>query len=478
MPDASLAFDPASGPLGPDAGAPRLSYAGRELWLWAFLGVLALAIAGLAAPILALSRVPGVEDVFPWPVAAFEKGLVVHVVFSFVVWFLCLFGALAHLATLDTVGPGGALRHLGRLGLGLVAAAFPMLLVPAFLDRGEPSLNNYIPVIIDPLYYAGLGFLGLGVGCVALRLALEVGPRWRTADPIARAMGGAAVIALAALTAFACGLWGVWGRNPDFAFNEDLFWGGGHILQFLNATLLLVAWMRLGGMAFGVRPVRSQILGAGVLLLVIPAVLAPGLYAVTEPFSARQTQTFTDLQFALAPATLVVALALLPLIGRVLRDGLKGCDPARLALILSPAVFGVGGLLGLFVDGADTRTPAHYHGIIAGINLAFMALYLTLLLPMLGRAVPLGRMARAILWLFGLGQLAACIGLFVAGGYGAPRKAAGDAQGLTELGAQMGLYLNGIGALFAVIGGVLFVVIVGRALLRSPLTAAPKTPKS
>ena len=30
----------------------------------------------------------------------------------------------------------------------------------------------------------------------------------------------------------------------------------------------------------------------------------------------------------------------------------------------------VGAFLGLFVDGADTRTPAHYHGVIAAIMLA------------------------------------------------------------------------------------------------------------
>ena len=45
----------------------------------------ALGVAGAFALLLAISRVPGVETVFPWPLGFFHKGLVIHVVFSFVV---------------------------------------------------------------------------------------------------------------------------------------------------------------------------------------------------------------------------------------------------------------------------------------------------------------------------------------------------------------------------------------------------------
>ena len=33
------------------------------------------------------------------------------------------------------------------------------LLVPVLSNQGEPSLNNYVPVLIHPLFYAGLGLL-------------------------------------------------------------------------------------------------------------------------------------------------------------------------------------------------------------------------------------------------------------------------------------------------------------------------------
>ena len=127
-----------------------------------------------------------------------------------------------------------------------------------------------------------------------------------------------------------------------------------------------------------------------------------------------------------------------------------------------------GGFLGLFVDGADTRTPAHYHGVIAGVSLAFMGLFLTVFLPSLGRSIRHGKKIYALIYLFAGGQLAASIGLFWAGGFGAPRKIAGDAQGLEAIGAIVGMTMNGIGGLVAVIGGVLFIWTVGVALLQAP----------
>jgi len=131
-------------------------------------------------------------------------------------------------------------------------------------------------------------------------------------------------------------------------------------------------------------------------------------------------------------------------------------------------VFGAGGFLGLFVDGADTRTPAHYHAVIAAVTLAFMGLFYCLFLPLLDSAVRRTKWLYAQIWMFGGGQFTAALGLFWAGGYGAPRKTAGAAQGLEDFGAIAGMALNGIGALVAVIGGVAFIITVGRALLRKP----------
>jgi len=60
----------------------------------------------------------------------------------------------------------------------------------------------------------------------------------------------------------------------------------------------------------------------------------------------------------------------------------------------------------------------------------------------------------------------ASIGLFLAGGYCVPRKVAGADQGLEIFGAYAGMMMNGIGALIAIIGGILFIWSMAHALLK------------
>lgn len=455
MPDDGVAV------AAPLHGGQQASVLRRELWGWSAVAVSALAVAGIFALLLAVSRIPGIEAVAFWPLDFFQKGLVIHVVFSFVLWFVAVFAALAAIASAQ-LGAGGPAGGLGLIAAPAAAVSLPLLFIPALLERGEPTLNNYVPVIIDPLYYAGLAILAGSVALVALRLLALARPATLRRDPLAATTAAAALAMLIALLCFAMALAMLVGSPPTFDFNEALMWGGGHILQFVNTLLLLVAWTRLAAPWSTGTPTGP--LAAASSLLLLGALAGPLLYLVLPPFSPEQTRGFTWLQYVLGPAAAIVAVPLILRIGRPfpLRD------PGILALTLSMLLFAVGGTLGLFVDGADTRTPAHYHGMIAGVTLAFFGLFFTTFLPALGRQPHSPRRMRLILHLFAWGQLAACIGLFVAGGHGAPRKVAGAAQGLTDVIPMVGMGLNGLGGLVAVIGGILFVWTVGSALLRRP----------
>lgn len=456
--------------LAPYAEALAAPTARRRLWAWTALAVLSLALAGVMALLLATSRLPGIDKTFPWPLQFFQKGLVVHVVFSFAVWFLAIFGAILHVAAERLSGGRPCAEPMAAAGPWLVAAAFVLLFVPALLDRGQPTLNNYIPVIVDPLYYAGLGLLGAGVLMAAARLLLALYTRQGPFEPVARAALAGAIVYLLALGTIALAFRALGGQSPSFDFNENLFWGGGHVLQFLNLTLMLGAWYVLGGLAFE-RPVLSPVLFSILLTFAVAGALAGfAVQATMAPFSATQREMFTWLQYALAPPPVIAVVAGFGPARAWFRENAAHAwrHPAFLALALSVATFGIGGMLGIFVDGADTRTPAHYHGVIGGINLAFMGLTFAFVLPLLDRAPKAGRAIRVQIWLYAVGQILACVGLFWAGGYGTARKTAGAAQDLSHIGATIGLYLNGIGALIAIIGGVMFIWTVGRALLRRP----------
>lgn len=438
-----------------------------ELRTWAFLAAASLAVAGVFAALLAISRIPGSQNYVSWPLEFFSKGLVIHVVFSLVVWFLAVFALLASLATADVAGHSMRWPGLGRAGLALVAMAFPLLFLPAFREDSVPTLNNYIPVIIHPGYYAGLIVLALGILAPVVRLFGNVARLRDKPGALTVAMTAGGAVYTAALSAFAIGTALSWGEAPSRIMHEHLFWGGGHLLQFVYFILMLACWYVLGTRSLGPDFVdqRELRLAVGIVgLFAVPSVL---FYVITEPFSADQAELFRRLQFVLAvPALLIAGAGVRSMLRHRAGGGLPWQDPAFFALALSFLVFGIGGVMGFVVTGTDTRTPAHYHGVIAGVNLAVMGLMLTYILPLLDRAPSPATRLRLQIGLYGFGQLLASAGLFMAGGYGAPRKTPSGAVDLTS-GATAGMALHGVGALLAVAGGILVVATLLVSLGRS-----------
>jgi heme/copper-type cytochrome/quinol oxidase subunit 1 len=157
---------------------------------------------------------------------------------------------------------------------------------------------------------------------------------------------------------------------------------------------------------------------------------------------------------AILPVALAVVLAMLPLRGMP-----PHARPLRAALVSSIALFAAGGVIGLAIGGSNVTIPAHYHGCIVGVTLALMGL-VYLLLPQLGWHAPQGRLAVAQPLLYGTGQLMHIAGLVWSGGYGVQRKVAGSEQVLRSAGEVAGMGLMGLGGLVAIVGGLLFVVVV------------------
>ncbi len=437
----------------------------RELRRWLIIALVALAIAGVYALLLAISRIPGADTLFPWPVAFYEKSLIIHVVFSFVVWYLAIAVILMMVGAARMAEGVPKLNSLGASASAAMAIAFLLLAVPALMDRGQPSLNNYVPAIIDPLYYVGLLMVAFAVVLAAVRVLANGASRTGPLEPIGAAGMTCAVVALAAVAAFAVA-WNRLGVMPQIAAeNEDLFWAGGHILQFLNTTVMIAGWVLLGGRAMDEPPVTPRLVMAA---LGINALLALGGFAlmfVETPFSAEERVLFTHYQYALAPVPIVIGLIIGANVLRTARPDGEAGRTARLALLLSLAVFFAGGVLGIFVDGTDTRTPAHYHGVIGGVNVAAMGLVILFVLPLLERGLARWRAIRAGFWLYGLGQLLHSLGLFIAGGYGAPRKVSDTAPNMDVIGNWIGHVGIGIGGVIAVIGGIMFIWIAGRRAL-------------
>jgi hypothetical protein len=442
-----------------------------ELKGWAWIAVGALALAGVFALLLALSRVPGMDKAPLWPIGFFYKGLVIHVIFSLVIWLLGVFAFLTTAATREAAGGAPRAEALGRIGQGVALVAFPCLFAPAFLDQAQPELTNYVPLLRHPAYDAGLVLLALGVLAPVVRLFVNL-PGRRSLPALTLSMALAGFVFVLALVSWAIAGVLLSRQDPFLADREALFWGGGHLLQFVYAILLLSNWRILAGRCLGEKAAADGVFRVAVGTIALFALPGPFLYAAFAPFSPQQHEAFRLLQFGLALPTLVFAIALL----RTARAALRGRpwpwrDPAFFTLAASLALFALGGAMGFLITGSDTRTPAHYHAVVTAVSVSSAGMLLTFGLDALGLPQV---SARAVRWLIGLyagGQFVASIGMFVAGGYGALRKTPTGVGSLDPV-AAAGMGLHGIASIFTILGGAAFVVVAIRALTRPRISGA------
>jgi hypothetical protein len=130
-------------------------------------------------------------------------------------------------------------------------------------------------------------------------------------------------------------------------------------------------------------------------------------------------------------------------------------------LTMSVVLFIAGGALGLMISGQNVTIPAHYHGAIVAVTLALMGLAYAML-PRFGyQSVAQSRLAFWQPIIYGIGQLMHVSGLAYSGGYGVLRKTAGGFANMSpEVKASLGVM--GLGGLLAIIGGLLFVVVMLR----------------
>jgi hypothetical protein len=455
-----------------------------ELHGWTFLPLAALGLAGLLALLLALARVPNADMIFPWTGEGFfRKLLVVHVTFAFVVWYLGVQGAMTVVVTAQAAAERGL--ELGGLGIvtGRTAVygfgiAFILLLIPALADLGEPSINNYIPLLVHPLYFAGLALLAVCLALPVIRLLLLLGKQ-RFVEAGTFGVACAGVIYLIALVCFAAAWFTLPPNTGIVGAAEYLMWGGGHVLQFANSALMLCGSYLLVRVSLGETPMPPAWFKAMMLLLVAGAAAGPLLYMTYDGGSPAMRQTFTYLYwFALPLPATAVMLSVARLLIRRWRDVWTGAPEVR-AVAAALVLFGVGGIIGFFEGSVDTRTPSHYHAMLIAVTLGFMALYFGLFLPLLGRRTERRRLRTAMYLLLGGGQLIHSLGLYVAGLEGVIRKTAGVAQELDTVTKYTFMAVQGVGGIIAVVGGIIFIFMAGKLLLAKSahgVTAGPHHP--
>lgn len=429
---------------------------------WLGLGLFALVGSGVFSILLVLSRSPFINQWLPVQ-GFFRVALVVHVDLSVLVWFVSVAGLLW------TVAGSRRAAGVGWAALAMCGIGTAIMVLAPFMGRGEPVMANYVPVLDGAMFLAGLSLFALGGGTLVL-WSLWAGPR-----PGIEPSGGAAlrfglrasaVAAAVALLAFAWSLALVPMDLDSKAYYEILFWGGGHALQFVWTLLMLVAWLWLAS-ATGARvPMSPRVALAMFGLALVGAFATPYAYLAHDIASVEHRHIHTwAMRLGGGLAILPIGLATVLALWRRTTPLAPATQPLQAALVASIALFAVGGVIGIFISGSNVKIPAHYHGSIVGVTLALMGL-VYLLLPRLGYGTPTGRMARWQPTLYGAGQLMHIIGLVWSGGYGVQRKVAGTEQVLRSTPEIAGMAVMGLGGAIAILGGLLFIVVVLKSVLR------------
>jgi len=435
------------------AGEFQLPPTGRRLaGAWFVLALLALGASALLAIVLVAARTPflGLGGAF------FRTALVLHVDMAVLVWFLAAAAGLWVLAC-GKSGPAG----WGAFWLSALAVL--LMLFSPLLGGPPPVLSNYAPVL-DSLFF--LGALASFFAGVLLTAGWSLFGGWGQGTEPWRLASRWSVLVLG-VAAF------VFVRDYFFAAGsrvvvpvtfDDQVWGAGHLLQFMHGVLMIGVWSILGQRLL----LRAPLL-ARALPLLLAAAAAPTLAGALVSLlydvgSSEHRWGFTELmRWASWPAAALGGIGFLLAAWRTARAG-EGLNGEERVLLLSVVLFLAGCAIGATIHGnATTSVPAHYHGTVGAVTLAYL-LFARRLAAGFGLPLPAGARVARLPLVYGLGIAVLVSGLAWSGLLGVPRKA--PHAELAQAGGSylVAMGLAGVGGFFALTAAALFVAVILRVV--------------
>ena len=411
---------------------------------WLLMAIVGMLIASIYALLLVGSRAAGGMGLLTDD-SLFRIALVLHVDFSLLVWFLAIAGLFWNMHS--------GSHHIRLAITGYILSCFGALLlaVSPLIADGEPVLSDYVLVIHQPVFLSALAIFAAGLALTAIRLLLLPA---KNQSPLILAVRGSAWIYLAAMLCLPLGWWVGPVSDTLRARYEDLFWGAGHLLQIGHTMLMLAAVLVL------IQKRISLELSEGVLLwplraMLLLALIGPLLFLSGVDVPEGRIVGFTHL---MAMAGVLASLILVSVFRTIWK--LPRQDNLRHLLLLASGLFLAGMWLGVLIDQNNARVPAHYHGAIGGITLVFMGLVYQLTQDWYGLLLQ-KRLLRWQVSLYASGLVMLIAGLVIAD---VPRKTVtGTDNGIR---AAIGHSLAGIGGTLALIGSLLFLWLVLRALFK------------
>ena len=281
-----------------------------------------------------------------------------------------------------------------------------------------------------------------------------------------------------------------------------VWWGMGHSSQQINVSAHVAVWYAIAALVLGAKPLSEKVSRGAFLLYILFLQLASAHHLLVEPAISSEWKVFNT-SYAMYLAVLGSLIHGMTVPGAIeaaqrkkgfthgIFEWLRKApwdNPAFAGMFLSLVMFGfLGGISGVVLGTEQINlimhntlyVPGHFHAtVVAGTTLAFMALTYLVIPLIFQRELVLPKLARWQPYLFGIGAAGISLFMMGAGTLGVSRRhwdiTFSEAIFTFDYPATAFLMmgLNGIAAILAAAGGVLYVVVVvGSILFGKKVTA-------
>jgi len=465
----------------------------------AVAAVIFLAVGGILGLLVALTRWPAVQFL---NAQHFYTVLTGHGVVMLLVWILFFEIALLYFASAVLLRCRLATPRLGWTAFALMVIGAGMAAIAILQGASSVMMTSYVPMPAAPHFYLGLILFAVGalIGTFIFFGTLVIARDEKTYEgSIPLVTFGALTAAIIAVFTIASGaiiliptfLWSVgYISEIDPLMYRLVWWGMGHSSQQINVAAHVAVWYAIAAIVFGARPMSEKVSRSAFFLYILFISIASAHHLLGDPGLSSEWKIFNT-SYAMYLAVLASLVHGLTVPGSVevaqrqaghnkglfewLRKAPWG-NPVFAGMFLSLIGFGfIGGISGVVMGAEQINflihntiyVPGHFHGTVAlGTTLAFMALSLWLVPILFRRELVMPKLAKWQPWLFGIGTALQAFFMMGAGTLGVSRRHwdiafTGAAFDWSYPGmAYTMMALNGLSAIMAVAGGMIFVVVI------------------
>ena len=367
--------------------------------------------------------------------------------------------------------------------------------------------TSYVPMKAAPHFYLGLILFAVGalVAVFVFFGTLVIAKQERTYEgSVPLVTFGAVVAAVIAVYTIASGaiiliptfLWSVGLiADIDTLTYRVVWWGMGHSSQQINVAAHVSVWYAIGALTVGSKPLSEKVSRTAFLLYACFLLIASAHHILADPGISSNWKVFNT-SYAIYLAVVASMIHGMSVPGAIeaaqrrngFTQGMFGWlrkapwgNPAFSGMFMSLILFGfVGGISGVVLGAEQLNllmhntlyVPGHFHATVAaGTTLAFMAMTYLVIPLIFRRELILKGWAKWQPYLFGIGTFGISMFMMGAGTLGVSRRhwdmTFTDAALTFDYppAAFLMMGLNGIFAIIATIGGIMFVVVVVGSVL-------------